>query len=306
MIKNIKDTNTQNADFEKMGILEGKYEKIIDGYKSISANKKNFVINEPVADRNGEFRSISIQPLYISSYVNHYFQNPCQIFMSATIDKESFCENLGWPQEDVAFIDSPKSPFKLENRSISFENTVKLNYKSTENERFAAIKRIDEILSAHKNHRGLILTSSKSRCFAIQDNLSPENRQRITIWHSTGASKKTIEQALKDHESKSNSVLLSSSLWEGVDLKDDLSRFQIIEKTPYADLTDKRVSIKMKVAPTWYQSLALMKLLQGFGRSVRSDTDWAKTYVIDSAAQELLNRLHSRVPKAYHDVFGWN
>ena len=192
------------------------------------------------------------------------------------------------------------------NRKISFENITRLNYSSTESDKLLAISAIDDLLTNHKNERGLILTSSKQRCLRIKENLSPPNQKRVTIWHSSNFRKKTIEQILKDHSDKPDSVLLSSSLWEGIDLKDDLSRFQIIEKTPYADMTDKRTSIKMKKIPNWYRSQALIKLLQGSGRSIRNENDWAKTYVIDSAAQDLLNTLRSRVPHSYFDVLGWS
>ena len=48
-----------------------------------------------------------------------------------------------------------------------------------------------------------------------------------------------------------------------------------------------------------------MKLLQGFGRSIRSEDDWAVTYVLDSAALTILNQYKTMVPKAYYDVLGW-
>lgn len=302
----IKSMRESNSDLEKMGIIEDKHDRIKTGLGEIYANKKNFVTSKPEIDKNGEFQSVSIQPLYVSKYVDQYFQNSIQLFMSATIDKASFCENLGFESDSVAFVDAPRSPFRLENRQIVFENIARLNYKSTIQDRNKAYSRIDAILTENKAYRGLILTSSKSRCFDILNNLSPENKQRVIIWHSTDSNKKSIEELIDEHSSKENSVLLSSSLWEGIDLKDDLSRFQIIEKTPYADLSDKRVAIKMKMIPMWYQTQTMMKLLQGFGRSIRNENDWAKTYVIDSTAHDLLNRVYDRIPKAYHDVLGWN
>jgi hypothetical protein len=45
-----------------------------------------------------------------------------------------------------------------------------------------------------------------------------------------------------------------------------------------------------------------MKLLQGFGRSIRDYGDWADTYVLDSAAHELLLMNRKMVPHAYHDI----
>jgi len=85
-------------------------------------------------------------------------------------------------------------------------------------------------------------------------------------------------------------------------LKDDLSRFQIIAKIPYPPMTEKRIVEKMKRFPLWYDSQTLMKLLQGFGRSIRSEDDWARTYVLDSAVNFLIVKTRDIVPRAYHDI----
>jgi Rad3-related DNA helicase len=97
---------------------------------------------------------------------------------------------------------------------------------------------------------------------------------------------------------------LSSSLWEGVDLKDDLSRFQIIAKVPYPNYKEKRTKAKMDKFPMWYTSKTLTKLLQGFGRSIRSENDWANTYVLDTAVNNVFFKAQQMIPKAYYDVLG--
>jgi len=56
---------------------------------------ENFIINKPKVQK-GKFKSISIKPLDISKYVKAFFITPFQIFMSATIDKDSFCQNMGF------------------------------------------------------------------------------------------------------------------------------------------------------------------------------------------------------------------
>jgi len=109
---------------------------------------------------------------------------------------------------------------------------------------------------------------------------------------------------LAEHETDPTGVLLSSSLWEGVDLKDDLSRFQIIAKVPYPNYKEKRTKAKMDKFPMWYTSQTLTKLLQGFGRSIRSEDDWAKTYVLDTAVNNVFFKAQQMIPKAYYDVLG--
>ena len=224
--------------------------------------------------------------------------------MSATIDKSSFCENMGLQKDDVAFVDTIKSPFPIENRTINLLNIRRLSYGSTEEDELEVIKTIDRIMDEHSDERGLILTSSIPRCQKIIRYLSPKNTQRVRLCHSKNQDGKTQDDVISEHATDPTSVLLSSSLWEGVDLKDDLSRFQIIAKVPYPNYTEKRTKAKMQKFPTWYTSQTLTKLLQGFGRSIRSDDDWAKTYVLDTAANNVFFKAQQMIPRAYYDVLG--
>ena len=294
-----------NPDYALLSKLESRYEKMANSHAEIFSNKNNFVINDPFKDERGNFRSISIKPLDISTYVKTFFDIEQQIFMSATIDKESFCENAGLESSKVGFVDTPRSPFLADRRRISFLNTKKLSYSSSKDDEFAVIKKIDEIMSQHATERGLILTSSEKRCFDIKNNLSEKNQKRIRICHSRNENGMTQDEMLQEHSLDEDGVLLSSSLWEGVDLKDDLSRFQIIAKVPYPNLSEKRTKIKMQKFPLWYKSQTLTKLLQGFGRSIRNEKDWAITYVLDSAANDLLLQSKHMIPKSYQDVLGF-
>ncbi|MHB8601287.1 MAG: helicase C-terminal domain-containing protein [Nitrosotalea sp.] len=294
-----------NPDYALLAKLESRYEKMANAHAEIFLNKNNFVVNDPFNDERGNFRSVSVKPLDISKYVKTFFDIENQVFMSATIDKDSFCENTGLEPSKVGFVDTPRSPFPPDKRRINFLNMKKLSYSSSRDDELAVIKKIDEILSQHDTERGLILTSSEKRCLDIRNNLSEKNRRRIRICHSRNENGMTQDEVLQEHSFDEDGVLLSSSLWEGVDLKDDLSRFQIIAKVPYPNLSEKRTKVKMQKFPLWYKSQTLTKLLQGFGRSIRSEDDWAVTYVLDSAANDLLLQSKFMIPKAYQDVLGF-
>jgi len=292
----------ENPDYEIVQTLENKYKKYAEARAEIYSNKQNFILNKPYYDEGGKFRSLSVKPLDISKYVSTFFDHPVQIFMSATIDKDSFCENTGFDPGTVEIVDTQVSPFPIENRKVEFADVKRLNYSSTRDDELQVIKKIDEIMTKYNDKKGLVLTSSKSRCFEILENLSEENKKRIRICHSFNANGKTQDQVVQEHAESKNGVLLSSSLWEGVDLKEDLSRFQIVAKAPYPMLSETRTKIKMEKFPLWYKAQAIMKLLQGFGRSIRDYGDWADTYVLDSAAHELLLMNRKMVPHAYHDI----
>ena len=305
-IKDIKESIAfqNNPDYELISKLERRYDRAAQAKIDIVSDKDNFIVNDPIRDLHGNFRTISVKPIDVSKFANTFFETEYQIFMSATIDKNSFCENMGFEKDDIAFVDTPKSPFSINNRNVDLLNIKRLSYRSTEEDELEVIKTIDRILDKHSSDRGLILTSSIPRCQKIIRYLSPKNTKRIRICHSKNKNGKTQDEVISEHASDPTGVLLSSSLWEGVDLKDNLSRFQIIAKVPYPNYKEKRTKAKMDKFPLWYTSQTLTKLLQGFGRSIRSEDDWAKTYVLDTAANNVFFKAQQMIPKAYHDILG--
>ncbi len=286
-------------DYSKIEPLEKKFERVVDARNEIEDEPENFIIN---VNKNNYGSMISITPLDISKYAKQFFVTPHQIFMSATISRDSFCQTMGIPNDEVAFVDAPYSPFDLDHRSIEISDVGRLNYKTTPDTEKRLFDAINSIMTnKHPNDRGLILTSSKKWCETILDGMTPQNRSRVRICHATNPDGKTQDEVLREHGKTPNSVLLSSSLWEGVDLKDDLSRFQIVAKIPYPNFAEKRTRLMKERYPLWYPAQTLTKMLQGFGRSIRNEKDWAKTYVLDSSINRLVSNYRDLIPKAYHD-----
>ena len=96
--------------------------------------------------------------------------------------------------------------------------------------------------------------------------------------------------------------MISPSSHEGVDLRDDLSRFQVVAKIPYGNLSDKRTTQRMASDEDWYQLAASQKIVQACGRSVRSDKDHAVTYIIDALFPYFRKRSGHLFPKYFTDA----
>ena len=135
----------------------------------------------------------------------------------------------------------------------------------------------------------------------MADGVSAENKDRMVITYGGYGDSKEI--VLKNHaKTKRNQVLVAPALWTGCDLKDEQARFLIVLKTPYAYLGDERIKIKTERSQSWYTWQALMKLLQGMGRGVRSDKDYCRIYCMDSSTLTLLRMGRKLLPKAYQDI----
>jgi Rad3-related DNA helicase len=163
-----------------------------------------------------------------------------------------------------------------------------MSYSQIEGNLSWLYEKIDEILEKHSNESGIIHTASYDLALKIYNGVGKKHKKRILVYSGTEEKRQVLEM-LKVNKNK---ILMGPSLLEGLDLKDDWSRFAIFAKVPYLSLSDKFVSTKLKINPEWYREKAILSLLQGIGRSVRSESDWAVTYVLDASLADLIH--HSR------------
>ena len=109
----------------------------------------------------------------------------------------------------------------------------------------------------------------------------------------------TNEDILEEHSLRTDSVLVSSSMTEGIDLHDDLSTFQIIVKLPWDSLANLRTKTLAEEIPLWYSNKMWQKLLQASGRSIRSHTDYAETFVLDASFNFQHKKFSSYLPEYF-------
>jgi ATP-dependent DNA helicase DinG len=233
------------------------------------------------------------RPVTVSSFAEEFlFQHADRVLMlSATIlDAETFLRALGIPLEDAAFIRVPSS-FPAKNRPIYPLNVARLNRDSLETELPKICNVIAKLIAHHGNEKGIIHAHSYRILRYLVQNLPDASR---LIYHFDSA---TREDALNRHlETKNPSVLLTPSMTEGVDLADDQARWQIIVKVPYPYLGDPQVNGRRLIDPAWYEWRTALRMVQAYGRAVRSDRDHATTYILDSVFPSWLSRMRQRLP----------
>jgi ATP-dependent DNA helicase DinG len=111
------------------------------------------------------------------------------------------------------------------------------------------------------------------------------------------------DEVIYQHENSIKpTVLISPSLHTGLDLKDNLSRFQIITKVLYPNKSDRWINAKREVDEERYYWQTALKLVQAYGRSIRSKDDWAKTYVLNSAFEHFVNKNLNILPDWFREA----
>ena len=279
---------------KRFDVLRGHVAKL-DNFMQCS-DPDNWIVDvlPPVGKMSGK---ITFKPIDISPYTeqNLFRLGKRVLLMSATIiDAASFCQMLGIQDTQVAAVTRP-TPFPVENRPIFYHPIGRMTAESIDETLPKMVMAIKEILREHKNDKGILHCHS----YKITNYLKKNLRDKRLIFHESH----DRDSALAKHTSSSEpTVLVSPSMAEGIDMRDDLSRFQIILKVPYPSLGDKIVKKRMHKWTWWYPMQTVKTIVQAVGRSVRSETDHAATYILDADWTRFYGKHSSMFPQSFRNA----
>ena len=258
-------------------------------------NKDNWVMNIASTDVRGDTR-FEFKPIDVAPFTEEYlFKSGKKVLlMSATIiNRDAFCEIVGIPKEQCSFISIP-SPFPIDNRPIFVSPIGSMSMKNIDRSLPKLALAVKAILEQHKGEKGIIHCHS----YKVAKYLKQNVRSRRLLSHDSTNRDKVLFSHMNE---KRPTVLLSPSMTEGVDLKGDASRFQIICKVPYPYLGDKLIRKRMNKWNWWYPLQTLKVIIQSVGRSVRTKDDQAITYILDGDWERFYSRNKDLFPKDFKD-----
>lgn len=231
---------------------------------------------------------VSVKPIFIGEMFQALHNAHHNLLMSATISEGYAKRTMSLPGTTKHIRLEPQ--FSPSNKQVIFFKPQTLNYTTMKDP--AVIKRLCatayQIVKHHteRGERGIILAPSFVVTQSIATSLQGARIKGLKVFeHVRGERLAEVLFDFKRHDGAS--VLVTPSGFEGIDLPGDLSRYQIIVKAPFASLGDRRIEHILNTYPDIYSLIALQKIVQGAGRSVRSQEDYATTYMLDTAIQRL-------------------
>jgi ATP-dependent DNA helicase DinG len=266
-------------------IRSAKYEKMSKKYAGLAGKIRDLTEYEyeHVFD-NTVPNIVSIKTIFVNKIMGILLA-PYNLFMSATITDTFAYETLGLEQEKTEFIQLPPV-FPPENKPLFFIGKQSLNFNNLKDPDTieTMVDQIKLIVEHHSGEKGLIISPS----FYLGSQMAYGIRRTTKVFeHKSGVNLSDLIMDFKKY--KGPAILVSPSIFEGLDFKNDESRFQIILKAPYPSLGDKRIRYIADNHPNIYQEMTLLKILQGIGRSIRTPEDFAATYMLDAACKKLYN-----------------
>lgn len=169
---------------------------------------------------------------------------------------------------------------------ITIDPPLKMSFKEKEANMPKMLQRVRDIVEFRHDRAGLIHTGNYEFQNRLKQYVESNNiHQRFMFCSNAKEKFEAIRQMKWDIEQtgSTNRVLVGASLLEGVDLKDELCRFEIFMKVPFQSLKDVLVKRKMNRIDGWYSWSTMISFLQGIGRGVRHKKDWCEIFLLDGS-----------------------
>lgn len=293
--------NIPKATAEKVRRIKSRKTQIDNYISKIGIFKSTFELEDCpwVESSNLEENSLIISPLsskYLFALCLDFMADKF-VFMSATLPpKEEFCRELGIDPTEMLYVEVD-TPFLPEKSPVVSLPVAKMNYKELEAGLPRIVEAVEAILEEHPNEKGLIHTGNYKIASEIIRRIGKKYKDRL-IARDMQQTKMSNNDLIAMHTSSSDpTVLLSPSMTTGVDLYDDLARFQIIVKLPFPSLGDPRIKKKSDLYKNWYNTQMWMDFLQSSCRATRSESDYSTSYVLDGSFEYFYNMQRSKLPK---------
>lgn len=273
--------------------IADEYEKLSMTRQGLLENPANYAIwieKKPVQGGIREY--LNIKPIAPPKFIRDAVLGSGKIIlMSGTLFDTDVHDLIG----DEPFMSLElKSPIPAERRQIYYRPMSTPVNKDTPPQAITAA--IESILTQHAGENAIV---------HVPYSMSEKLKESFTRPVLTNT-KSTKSDVLAEFKS-TGGVFLASGCAEGIDLKGDMCRVNIVPKILYPNLGDPLV-IKRKALPDgdkWYALQALRTTIQQFGRSTRGITDFSVGYILDPTFARLVERHLKDLPQSFLEAIVW-
>jgi Rad3-related DNA helicase len=268
-----------------------RFESLLDDFEK---HEENWVVDS-TKDKNLNIE-LTVQPIWGHLYLNEAIWDKYDhvIFMSGTIlDKKMFSYLNGFDEELTDYYDL-NSTFPILNRPLYYIPTGKMTYTEKEVTFQKQIKIISKILKKYEKEKGIIHTTN----YELSNWINKSIKDKRFVFHDS----ENREDQFEKFKKKNKGIMVSPSMISGISLDDDMSRFQIMMKVPYPNISSNKIKARQTSNRNWYSWRTAVDVIQAYGRSIRSDEDWAHTYILDSSFGDLLKYNGNLFPKYFTEA----
>lgn len=219
------------------------------------------------------------------------------VLLSATIGPKDIealgLEGVGGRDRKVCYIDC-KSPIPSTARPIISLATANVNHKSINTAVPLLANEIKGIAEHHQWEKGVVHCT-----YQLSALLRPLLEGDRYIFHSRLDKK---EKYSEFRNSSAPRILVACGMYEGIDLPEDLGRWQVLAKVPWPSLSNPAIQHLARRDPDWYLWECMKTVIQACGRICRTPDDYGVSYILDGTFDRLMEEGAHMVPDWYRDA----
>ncbi len=247
---------------------------------------------------NNYVKTLSLTPTNVSSFLknNVWSRADKRVISTATLpyrgNPDIWLNKAGLDPKKTKII-SVGMTFPVENRPIYTSEMVCSMSGGGDKDNWSEImEKINELAENHYNQNALVHTASYKRSRRVLDSINSEEHPYLdenVMMHKQG---EDADDRIDEWQDSDKDILLSPSMMEGVDLKDDMCRWQILLKIPYP-AKNSRIDYMLneeKYGWSEYYERTLLRVVQSYGRGIRSKEDHCSFYVLDKDFDKLMKK----------------
>lgn len=196
------------------------------------------------------------------------------VLLSATIGEKDI-QFMGLANRRVKFIDV-KSPIPAERRAIKLDFVGNMSYATQDANLDALIEKIRTLRDSHDGN-GFVHAS-----YSLAQKIKARLNEPWAMFHDRD-NKQSAYNSFSQRPASDRAVMIGSGMSEGVDMKEEVARWQAIAKIPFPSLGEPAVRWVANNDRDYYGWMVARDVMQSAGRVCRSPDDFGHTYILDSS-----------------------
>lgn len=245
-----------------------------------------------------QVKILELTPVYVGNFLNQFLWNRAnkRVISTATMPYRAnpsiWIKNLGLDPEDTQVI-SVGMAFPVENRPIHTDTMISKMSSGGVSENWDSIlETVDGLAERHHNQKGLIHGGSYDRCQEFADRINKEDYPYLYENVIPDKQERDSSTVVEEWQDSDHNILVSPRMMEGVDLKGDMCRWQVLLKAPIPSRSSRIDYILNEEDWGWpyYWERTMIRIAQSYGRAIRSPDDFADYYVLDKDFERVLDK----------------
>lgn len=242
---------------------------------------------------------LTLAPLWAMGYAERFlFVGIGRVVLTSATIRPKTLDMLGIGPDVSAFKEYP-STFPIASRPVIHVPTARITFRSTEADMRQWTSRIDQIIRARQDRKGIIHTVSYAR---RNQALSVTKFRDQMFSHDSHTARTTVESFKR---AAPPAILISPSMVTGYDFPYETCEYMIVGKIGFMDTRSAIEKARSEDDKDYVAYEAMQQLVQACGRGMRAEDDRCQVMVIDDNARWFVPKYAHFAPRWFSEAWVW-